>query len=163
MLTDGRWLTVSIYQTSFPCQGRVPSLCMSPCLLSEAFIPPVYTEGWKNQIIHTFRNHNTHYRALNTLHRIYKCTGTQTSRTGQRYDLTNNRWEMTHIWQICCEKPTCHKLTSQSTVDFSTAVTLKLLLLTHTLRNGRSFACGMWREERLTCFCLHCLLSCGEL
>lgn len=62
MLTEGRCLTVSIYLTSLPCQGGVPSACVSPCLLREAFIPLyAYTEGWKNLITHTLTNHNNDY------------------------------------------------------------------------------------------------------
>lgn len=66
LLAEGRWLTVSIYRTSLPCRGGVPSLCVSPCLWREAFLAPVYTEGWKNLITHTLRNHNAHYAALTT-------------------------------------------------------------------------------------------------
>lgn len=125
MFSEGRWLTVSIYQTSSPCWGGVPSLCARPCLWSMAFLSPVYTAGWKNLITHTLTNHNSHFTALSTLHAGSKCLQSLTDHCGQKMTKANNKcWEMTHTCQICCESQMCHKFTSLSTVDFSTAVTL---------------------------------------
>lgn len=156
LLAEGRWLTVSIYRTSLPCRGGVRSLCVSPCLWREAFLAPVYTEGWKNLITHTLRNHNAHYAALTTFTcRLQVQTLTHAfllDKNGKQH----RYWEMTHIRQICCEWHTCHELTCVNSVFFY-CCHLQLPLLNHTLRNGWSqcvtaVLCEEGRDEcRGTC------------
>lgn len=73
---------------------------------------------------------------------------------------------MTHMWQVCWESRV--KLTSRSTVDFSTAVTLSYCYEPTPWANARSqrvspAVCGERREQcGLTCFCLQCLLTQGK-
>lgn len=49
----GRWLIIIIYPTSLPCQGGVSTWCVIPCLKEQAFVYPVYSARWKNQITRT--------------------------------------------------------------------------------------------------------------
>lgn len=162
MWTEGRWLTVSIYLTSLPCQGRVPSLCMSPsfpvCIpkAGKTRLPTLFeTAALTTELLTHYIQVHSHTHAR-TQDKIVTMTNETTLEKWHTYDRSAAIEQPVTSWPL-------------STVDFSTAVTLKLLLLTHTLRNERhkrvSLAVCEERTEqrRLTCLRLHCLLSCGEL
>lgn len=137
--------------TSLPCQGRVPSLCVSPCLWSEAFITLCVLKAGKTRFstlpetaaLNT--NLLTHYTEYTSV-----CAHPHRTKIWQ-WQITQLLRNDTHTTDLLWET-NLSRVNLSVNSGFFHCCHLKAAAAVNThpekWKTQPCFVCGMWREER---------------